>query len=424
MKVRFWAALAPQLLLFGALNLFDDWTLESMPSKFVVCAILSGLAYLLAASEFSSTGRAALWIFWLATIAMRLLALPLAPANEVWRYQADGIIQRAGFDPYKVAPADPRVAKEIEELARVPRREEPAAYAPAVELLFRLLPARSGALTYKIFFGLSELVCIVLLLRLCDVRIAAWFAWNPLSAYSFFGAGHFDSILLLAIVAFIFCLTRVEEKKRGGWIFALGAAIALAMGIVIRPIAIVFVLPCAFALGRRAIALFAGLAIPVCLAFLFKFPQAQQWNLFGDFNHVSRLNDLFWWLVEETVLPNWHQQYFRYDVVILVVSVLLGLIFARDWRRGMLWTISALVILAPVLHAWYVLWILPVATWRRAYAWHFLAVTIFAYYLFFNERLFALPWHAEPWMRGMIVLPVLFAMAMLAVQKSPLQASS
>jgi hypothetical protein len=100
-----------------------------------------------------------------------------------------------------------------------------------------------------------------------------------------------------------------------------------------------------------------------------------------------------------------------------VVAVLVAIVFARNWRRGLLWSLAIAIILAPVLHAWYVTWILPVATWRRAYAWHFLSVTIFAYYLFFNERLFALPWHAGPLMRGMILLPVLFITVMLAIQK-------
>jgi len=103
--------------------------------------------------------------------------------------------------------------------------------------------------------------------------------------------------------------------------------------------------------------------------------------------------------------------------VILIMAAAVALIYARNWRRGLLWSLAVVIILAPVLHAWYVTWILPVATWRRAYAWHFLSITVFAYYLFFDERLFALPWHAEPWMRGMIVLPVLFVLVTLAMQK-------
>jgi hypothetical protein len=75
------------------------------------------------------------------------------------------------------------------------------------------------------------------------------------------------------------------------------------------------------------------------------------------------------------------------------------------------------LLLSPVLHPWYTIWILPIATWRRAYGWHVLSITLFAYYLFWDERLFRLPWHAEPWLRALIVAPVLAALLMLSAQK-------
>jgi alpha-1,6-mannosyltransferase len=416
MKPRFWLALAAQLALFGALNFFDDWTLETMPLKFVACAILCGLAYLLAAGEFTGAGKGALIVFWSVTIALRFLALPLEPSSEVWRYQADGAIQRIGFDPYQLAPDHPHLSGAVPELGRVPRSNEPTAFAAGAELLFRLIPASGSGLLFKIVFGLADLVAVGLLLRCTDIRTAAWYAWNPLIAYSFAGAAHFDSVVLLALVALIVCLTRFEEVKTNRWLFAFGAALSLGSAIAIRPVMVVALLPCAFALRRYFIMLAAAIAMPLVAMSVFRFPTGA--NLFGDFNHVSRLNDLFWWLIEETVLPNWHQRYFRYDVVILAAAAIVSIAFARNWRRGLLRSLAVAIILAPVLHAWYVTWILPVATWRRAYAWHFLAVTIFAYYLFFNERLFALPWHAGPLMRGMIALPVLFIAVMLALQKA------
>ena len=421
MKLRFWIALAAQLLLFGSLNFFDDWTLEWNPVRFVGCAILCGLAYLTAVTEFEEIKQNTAWIFWVATVALRLLAVPLTPASEVWRFQADGVIERAGFNPYKVAPSDPQLSGRIPELARIPRNDTPTAFAPAAEVLFRIIPASNNALTYKLIFGAADLLAIALLLRLLDKQTAAWFAWNPLIAYSFFGAAHFDSIVLLAIIALIFCLERFVQATSSRWRFALGSALALGAAIAFRPVCCVLLVPTLFALRCYSIALAAGIAVPVALgcAFRFSFPP----DLFGDFGHVSRLNDLFWWLIEDTILPNWHQQYYRYDVTILIVSVVIALAFARNWRRGMLWSLGAALVLAPVLHAWYLVWILPIATWRRAFAWHFLAVTIFAYYLFYNERLFALPWHAEPWLRGMIVLPVLFAMTVMALQRFQRQAT-
>src|SRR5207302_10917215 len=118
------------------------------------------------------------------------------------------------------------------------------------------------------------------------------------------------------------------------WKFALGAAVALGLATAFRPVCIVLLIPSFFALRRYFIALAAAIALPVLLGCAFRFPFAQ--NLFGEFGHVGRLNDLFWWLIEDTILPNWHQQYYRYDVILLIVSALIGLLFMRNWRRGMI----------------------------------------------------------------------------------------
>ncbi|MEP7071950.1 MAG: hypothetical protein ABI839_06150 [Verrucomicrobiota bacterium] len=415
MRARFLLALAAELLLFAALNLFDDWTLEIMPIKFVGVALLAGLAYLLAASEFVHWRGGAVWIFWGATIALRLLALPLAPADETWRYQADGVIQRAGFDPYAVAPGDDRVTQRIPERARVPEADRPSAFAPGAEILFRGL--RGGSFVGKLWFAAAELLAIGVLLRFVDLKTAAWLAWNPLLAYSFAGAGHFESVVLLAIVALLLCLVRMQQEEGKTRLYAFGAAVALGVAVSLRPVCLVLLLPTIFALRRRAWTLALGAVVPIFCALPFPRWPHGFYNLLGDFPKLTRLNDLFWWLIEETLVANRHERFFRYDAVIVIVATLVGLAWWRHWQRSFLWCLAVVVILTPVLHPWYLAWILPVATWRRAFAWHFLSVTIFAYYLFYNERLFALPWHAEPWLRGMILLPVLIVLGMLALRR-------
>ena len=388
-----------------------------MPIKFVVAAILCGLAYLLAATEFAKAGNSAVLMLWFGTVGLRLLAMPLTPASEVWRYQADGAIQRTGSNPYRTSPADAEVV--APDTSQVPRTTEPTAYAPGPEILFRLIPQTHFGFACKIIFGVADLLTIVLLSRLVDVRTVAWFAWNPLIAYSFFGAGHFDSVVLLCIAALLICLTRHEETANVGarWGYALGAAAALAVAISFRPVMLVLFLPAAFALRSQAVMLPVAIVLPAAAGTAVGLPSLIDWNFFGDFPQISRLNDLFWWIIEDTAWSNWHQQNYRYDLVIVIACGLVALIFMRNWRRGLLWSLGLAIIFAPVLHAWYITWILPIATWRRMFSWHFLSVTIFAYYLFFSERLFALPWRAEPWMRGMIILPVLFALAMLIRQR-------
>jgi hypothetical protein len=131
---------------------------------------------------------------------------------------------------------------------------------------------------------------------------------------------------------------------------------------------------------------------------------------------LPRLNDFLWWLVE-AFWDNPHQRNFHYYPILIVCVVVVSLLFVRDWRRGTLWSLGTALFLSPILHPWYCTWILPLATWRRAYAWHVLSITLFTYYLFWDERLFALPWHADPWMRELIIAPVLAALIMLAAAR-------
>jgi hypothetical protein len=57
------------------------------------------------------------------------------------------------------------------------------------------------------------------------------------------------------------------------------------------------------------------------------------------------------------------------------------------------------------------------AAWRRALTWQVLSITLFAYFLFWNERLFLLPWRAEPWMRVIIIGPPLVAAIWLGLTR-------
>src|SRR5437588_10938874 len=105
--IRFAVALVLELIFFAALNLFDAWTLEWMPLKFVASAFLSGAAYFAAVSNFNidTSLRKQTILFWGVALILRLIALPLAPRDDLFRYQWEGKIHNAGFNPYLIAPA-------------------------------------------------------------------------------------------------------------------------------------------------------------------------------------------------------------------------------------------------------------------------------------------------------------------------------
>jgi alpha-1,6-mannosyltransferase len=389
---------------------------------------------------------------------LRLVALPLVPGDDFWRYQWEGKIQRAGFNPYVNAPDDPqleRVRADFPNWPKINHRDFRAIYPPGAELLFAGLSRISDSpLLYKFLFAGADIATIAVLLRLLGARRyglwgahapssrsrgsaspnglpssisrpppyanAAWYAWNPLVVYSFAGSAHFDSLMILPMVAGILWLTRFESEtdSRRKWWLALASSAAFGFAISIKLVPAFLLLCCVFALGYRAIALALSAAIPLCLSLLYGYPAIPIWDSFRRFAHVTRLNDLFWWLIEETVWPNPHQKNYHYNVILLIAVAVISLAFFWNWKRGLLWALGIALLLSPVLHPWYCTWILPLATWRRAYAWHVLSITLFAYYLFWNERLFALPWHSEPWLRAIIAVPPLAAGLLVGLRRS------
>ena len=429
-QARFWLALSAEIILLASLHRFDDWRYAAMPVRFVEAAVLCGIAFFAASSFFAQlfSGRTVRVVFWSGAILLRLVALPLIPGDDIWRYQWEGKVQNAGFNPYLLAPNDDRLAgvkEDFPEWSQINHRNFSAIYPPGTELVFAGLSRfGSGVLVYKLLFAAADLGAIALLLRLIGGREryldAAWYAWNPLVVYSFAGAAHFDSLMILPMLAGILCIVRSRAATESSvqWRWALLGAAAMGAAISIKLIPLLLLPVCAFALGRRAWALGLSLGIPALLSLPFGVPQVPIWKSLGQFVYVARVNDMFWWLIEETFWPNPHQKNFSYNVVIIIAVVLVSVLFIRNWRRGLLWAMGAALILSPILHPWYITWILPLAAWRRVDSWQVLSVTVFAYYLFWNERLFLLPWHSEPWLRGFILIPPFVALLFALREKS------
>jgi alpha-1,6-mannosyltransferase len=412
--VRFAIAITLQVLLLAALNFFDDWTLPEMPVRFVVCAMLCGTMFLWACSNFPA--RHQVITFWSVAVLLRLVALPMEPSDDFWRYQWEGRIQHAGFNPYVLAPDAPELQPVREEFAhfhKINHRDHRAIYPPGAQLLFSSLArATESPLLPKLVFTAADLATAGVLLLLIGgsgrFAAAAWYAWNPLVVYSFAGSAHFDSLMVLPMVAAVYLLTRRPVV----------AAALLGVAISIKLIPLLLLPLFALALRLRAGVLLLSVAIPAALSLLYGWPRVPIWDSLGDFAHVTRLNDLFWWIVEETVWPNPRQKNYRYNVIIVAAVVLVSLFFWRNWRRGVLWVLGTATILTPVLHPWYLTWLLPFATCRRAIPWQVLSVSLFAYFLFWNERLFLIPWRSELWLRLIIIAPPLIAL-LLWSRRSP-----
>src|SRR5205823_9734019 len=159
-------------------------------------------------------------------------------------------------------------------------------------------------LLYKLLFAGADIATIAVLLRLfrgahapsrapfgvspngpassSESRYAnaAWYAWSPLVIYSFAGAAHFDSLMILPMTGGILILTRFEavRNRRTKWLLALAASAAFGIAISVKLVPALLLLCCFFALRLYAVTLVVSGAIPVLLSTLYGYSKIKIWE--------------------------------------------------------------------------------------------------------------------------------------------------
>ena len=403
--------------------------------KFAVSGILAGIFYWVGARQLSRInlpGRQSAWIFWSATVILRLAILPVVPGDDLWRYRWEGMIQLHGFNPYLTNPDSPLLAHlRNADWLKINHRNYAAIYPPLTQAIFAGMAAFGNAVWgYQLLFALADLAGIAVLRRMLTRSGAAangavWYAWNPLTVYAFAGAAHFDSLMILALLGAVCALDEsVRRRTRpsvGGdspgissldWISAL--LLGLAIAVKIAPLTLLPVWAFAVPSWRRLPGLLTLSIAPLTLsAFVYGFPGTPVFATLRQFGGSFRVNDPIWWLVEAAGWPNSTVNNGFYGVCALVVCLALACWFRHDWRRGLLWVWGATLLLSPVVHAWYVAWVLPLAAWRGkgARAWFVFSISTFGYFLLWEvNHASGKPWQEPVWLRLVILLPPLAAM--------------
>ena len=418
------------------LSRHGDFLQAGEASKFVSLGVGAGLVYWLAVVCFARGTlpvRQSAWVFWTGAVILRLVILPVLPGDDLWRYRWEGLIQLHGFNPYALSPDAPiLVPLRDADWLKINHRNFPAIYPPLAQICFAALALLgNSAWLYKVVFLLADLACCGVLRRLATQagtggERAAWYAWNPLVVYAFAGAAHFDCLMILALLGAVWAL---EASLRGTitpvrgvsfdatpsllWLSVL--LLGVAAGIKIVPLALFPVW--AFTVGswRRALGLFPVFMAPLAAsAIAYGFPRVPVFSNLRQFGNRFRVNDPIWSALETVTGSHGLANNAIYEWITVFACLFLAFRFRRDWRRGLLWVWGTVLLLSPVVHAWYVVWVLPVAAWRGpgARPWFILSVSIFGYFLLWEiNHESGRPWEEPPWLRGLIYLPPAVAAA-------------
>ena len=331
--------------------------------------------------------------FWLLAIAPRLVLLAMYPSDDIWRYLWEGHIQNLGFNPYLLPPtADVLLPFRsnwwADRWAEINHPELAAIYPPIAQLWFRLLAAIApSVLLFKSTFVAADLGICWLLSRRFGYLATLIYAWNPLVIYSFAGGGHYDSLFLLPLVAA--WLASSSEKSAGAEKSASSkaptiSALLLGVSIAIKWMSLPVLALITWREGGRSWQqggrlLLLGL-LPMAVATLpfCTWAGCPVVPLSSPFVTYGRSAALIPQLVGEvwpsSIRANW-------IYVLPLVALLLGggvrsLPVGKFTERYFV----ALMLLSPVIHAWYFTWLAPFAVASRSWGAKLVSLSAFVYF--------------------------------------------
>ena len=389
---------------------------------FFALSAVPGIVYILLMRQLlgpmntADTGASALpRLLVIALILAAAFRVPLAAPkvgadNDMVRYLYDGRLQRLGYNPFEVIPADPEVAQtHTEETAQMPSRRARTPYPAAAQLFFRaVVTVWESSRAMKWALVLCDLLTIwVLVAWLRETKRSPWlalaYAWNPLVILEVAHSGHIDALgaLWIAISAWMLSTGR-----------AMRASIAFVLAVATKLLPIVLV-PLYW---RRIRVRDAAVAALVLAALYYPFRSAGLMPLGAVPNVVAfiRFNGpLFKWLAL-TFDPQ------KAAGFALIAG--LGVAAWMRYRRGAddpaawAWPMAVSLAAAPVIYPWYLLYFTPFLFTRAALPLTVWTYSVIPVYIVWHLSKFGHRWFVPApveWIEFGVVLGVLMVLSVL-----------
>jgi hypothetical protein len=299
-------------------------------------------------------------IFILTTFLARFFLFPMEMSDDVNRYLWEGEMQVKGFNPYDIAPQDPRLKSILNQGFQLPNHPEMRAiYPPLAQLFLRWMVKISGTENPRVFkfvLTLLDLLTLgVILLALYQghrsLRHGILYAFNPVVLYSFAGHAHLDSLMVFFLVLSLWLFSR----QSFAWMWA---ALACSVG---SKFLVLFLVPCF--LKRSTLRWFP--VFPLLLLGLY-FPYlGAGMNLFSsllDFGLLMQYNG--------SLFPVFKTLLFESFTLTHLILALGAVIFCGwfmlcsddPYFTGAL-TATVFLLISPTVHFWYLSLLVPFLCW-------------------------------------------------------------
>ena len=320
--------------------------------------------------------------FWGIAILTRLLLIPMYPGDDIWRYLWEGYIQTFGFSPYHFAPNAAELnpySTEWRSLINHP--DVSAIYPPIAQFGFHTLANISpSVILFKLAFILADLGICWLLCRKFGRQKTTLYAWNPLILYSIAGGGHYDSWFILPLVAAWLIFENGDKSLH--WITSgLLIGISIAVKWISLPILSYVVWQAFRQLGIKLaiVVMLCGFlplvvsSIPFCHNG--ECPLIPTGSVFVSY---GRSAEFIPYLVEKIWEPSrWENWLYLFPLGLTGIWLLWR---GKTFQKFAEWYFFTLLILSPIIHAWYFTWLAPFAVVNQNLGVRFVSVSAFIYF--------------------------------------------
>ena len=368
------------------LRMHSLYYLKNHAIEFMVLALAAGIVYMIALYGFDQTraSHASFILLIFGALVFRATLWPMQPtlSDDLQRYRWDAKVQARGWNPYAVAPNDPRLAYLRDRYYEImPGRETPTIYPPVTELIYRATwKVFPGPTAFKVPFAAADVLVLLFLAWMFReekdraFRVAVY-AWNPLVIVEFAGSGHNDVLALLGIVG---GLALLKKRPALASVPIALAAMAKVFPAVLLPVWIRRAGWPVKPSGWGA----AGLAGAVSVLLLLPY-----WNGLGALRanlahyeanwknyHASLYTVIDWLTGGGTRIP-----------VIVAATAIWGLALWLAWKRAeparaAYLLIGTSLVFWPNGYPWYFTWIVPLLCFFPNPAWLLLTVLQFLSY--------------------------------------------
>ena len=353
---------------------------EAGDERIALHLVMAGLMMALVFTWPALSRGKAIWLMVGAALAMRLVLWFAPVSDDVNRYLWEGSLIWKGENPYATTVDDARWEGLRDDVWEdINHRDRLTAYPPGMELVM------GGASwlwydlkVFKIVALLSDLWILVLLGLLLKeqgkpLRWLGFYAFNPIILLGFAAEAHLDGLMMGSLLTALFYVGKVRWKWAWFWL-----AIAVQMKFIVIVLLPYFIVrgewkkSWVFAVTLIVPSLFFGVVGLNGVMGLLGFGSAGAFN--GGFYELLRFSGMGDDFARKVTMGSF-----------VAVGLFFGLRCLRgteaDLQKMSFLILGALLICSPVVHFWYLSWIIPFVVLRPSLSWLLLCGMSAMYFL-------------------------------------------